>query len=852
MTANLILHWYLDALSAASQAIDSTDNHLNGTVAGRPQNRADARFGSALDLNGSTDSVTLADTKLLRLTTYTVEVWMQPRTPLGGVIGKPPGDLRLVLKPDGSVEHHFCTGANADENHATPAGAVAAGTWRHVAITNDGRTAAIYVDGKQVSARPYTGNRTVQNVALQVGQSYPGLLAHLRIYDGALAAAEVQRDMADDEAALAAFVRTHPVDFALLDVDQQPVLFIDDTPAGQPMTLRLTNTSRQDIEVLGSAGPALALHLRTGVLAMPPQPAVGTPGWTLQASTELGTGDTVLALACAATTTIPRGGTYDIRLTGLKADGTGGTRGTRAELAYQGMRYAGEKDQLTGNRIQYLEIVNRRGRKDIPLTAGFVGGNRVLSDGVTASTLRIRLANLSRDTALSLDGAVFTISYVAQAANETREWALSDAGKAGQAVLGALVADKATANWAITPQNLGQRMQWTLRPPAKAAFDPDGSVVLTLSQVFALSSLGQAQIVIGYQNVPGYQDGTLILTAEKSPLMFAGQRTGIGTTAPEAKLQIVDTNQDPNGGTLILGPKSQANLRLGYNADYTWIQSHGSKPLVINGIGDNVAIGATTPAPPAKLTVTADNAHLQLRRTGTAPAGKQMFLELYQDTTTNAVYPFIRFNNAGKFWHRIEARDGGLIFKTGDPNSDALVNIGANIAAVNGLVNASDNLVVVRTGGKHLQILRSGTTPDNVNGNTLYLELFQDNPGASNWPSIRFHQSNKFWHRIEARTEGLLFKTGDLGSDSLVDVYANTFVANTLKIGGITLGRNEMDILQKLAAGNLQFDLLNVYQNEYVYAADYQPYDGDRRRVFTWRTKGQRINQGRWRIISPS
>lgn len=850
MTASLILHWYLDALSAASQALDSTDNHLNGTVTGRPQNRADERFGSALDLNGSTDAVTIADTKPLRLSAYTVEVWMKPRAPLGGVIGKPPGDFRMVLKPDGSVEHRFCTSANADENLVTPAGAVTAGTWRHVAVSNDGRTALIYIDGKQVAAKPYTGTRTVQNLALQVGQSYPGLLAHLRIYDGALTAAQIQRDMADDEAALAAFVRTHPLDFALLDVDQQPVLFIDDAPAGQPMTLRLINTSRQDIEVLASTKPSLALHLRTGVLAMPPQPACGTPGWTLQVSTELGTGDTVLGLACAAATTIPRGGTYDIRLQGLKADGTGGTRGTRAELVYQGMRYAGEKDQLSGNRIQYLEIVNRRGRKEIPLIAGFVGGNRVLSDGTTVSTLRIRLANLSRDTALSLDGAVFTISYVAQEAGESREWALSDAGQAGRAVLGGLVADKATADWTITPQNLGQRMQWTLRPPAKAAFQPDGSVVLTLSQVFALSSLGQAQIVIGYQNVPGYQDGTIVLTAEKSPLMFAGQRTGIGTTAPEAKLQIVDTSQDPNGGTLIIGPTAQANLRFGYNADYSWIQSHGGKPLVINGIGtNNVAIGATT-APPAKLTVTADSSHLQLRRAGTAPAGKQMFLELYQDTTPNAVFPFIRFTHAGTFSHRIEARREGLMFKTGDPNADSLSDIYANTAYVNGLRNASDNVVVARTGGKHLQILRSGTTPDNVNGNTLYLELFQDNPGANTWPSIRFHQSNRFWHRVEARVEGFLFKTGGLESDALVDIYSKTVVADSLRIGGITLGRNEMSILQKLAGGTLQFDLYNVKQGEYAYAADYNPYDGDRRYVFTWRPKN-RINQGRWQISFP-
>ncbi|MER6808925.1 LamG domain-containing protein [Spirillospora sp. NPDC000708] len=778
MSSNLVLHWHLDALSPDSRALDSSDNHLQGTVVGDPKNQPDERFGSVLAFNGTADALTLADTPLIRLSAYTVEVWVKPKAPLGGLVGKPPGDLRLVLNADGSVAHHFSTAANADETHATGPGAVTAGTWQHLAIVNDGRTASIYVNGKQVSTDAYTGARTVQNLALQVGQGYGGSLAHLRVYDGALADLEIQRDMADDEAALAAFVRSHPLDFALLDVDQQPVLFIDDAPGGQPMTLRLTNTSRQDIEFVPGTAPLLALHLRTGVLAVPPQPAVLTPGWTLQTTTDQATGDTVLGLTSTAPPTIPRGGTYDLRLQGLSADGTGGTRGTRVEMVYQNMRYAGEQDQLTGNRIAFLDVVNRRGRKTIPLAASFVGGNRVLCDGTTANTLRIRIANLSRDASLSLAGASFTLSYPAQAAGETREWALSDVGQAGNAVLGGLVADKVAADWTITPQNLGQRMQWKLTPPAAAAFDADGSIVVTLSQVFALSSLGQVQFVLGYQNVPGYQDGAITLTAEKSPLMFAGQNTGIGTTAPAGKLQIVNTDQDPNGDTLVLGPTDQSHLRLGYNKDYSWVQSQGGRPLVLNGTANNVTIG-TTAAQAARLSVSADNSHLQLRREKNAGGGSQIFLELFQDSTGNGVYPAIRFHHTGVFWHRIEGRYEGLMFKNGDPTSDGLSDIYASNAKVNGL-----SIGGVTIGASELQILKN-------------------------------------------------------------------LAAGSLSLGGTTVGGYELSILQKLASGSLQFDLLNTYQNEYAYAADYNPYDGSRRYVFTWRTKGERVNQGSWQIAYP-
>jgi hypothetical protein len=77
--------------------------------------------------------------------------------------------------------------------------------------------------------------------------------------------------------------------------------------------------------------------------------------------------------------------------------------------------------------------------------------------------------------------------------------------------------------------------------------------------------------------------------------LMASGNVGIGTTTPVAKLQILHTSQDPNGGAIILGPTDQSNLRLGYNQNYSWIQSHGNKPLAINSIGNRVGIGTDNP-----------------------------------------------------------------------------------------------------------------------------------------------------------------------------------------------------------------------------------------------------------------
>jgi len=47
--------------------------------------------------------------------------------------------------------------------------------------------------------------------------------------------------------------------------------------------------------------------------------------------------------------------------------------------------------------------------------------------------------------------------------------------------------------------------------------------------------------------------------------------------------------------------------------------------------------------------------------------------------------------------------------------------------------------------------------------------------------------------------------------------------------------------------GNGTVRLFNIHQQEYLYAADFAPYDQDRRRVFTWRP-GHAPVQGQWKI----
>jgi hypothetical protein len=91
---------------------------------------------------------------------------------------------------------------------------------------------------------------------------------------------------------------------------------------------------------------------------------------------------------------------------------------------------------------------------------------------------------------------------------------------------------------------------------------------------------------------------------------------GIGTTNPVAKLDVIGEGHfkvpdDRSGiGGLTIETNNGTYLKIGGNSAYSWIQSHNSKPLYINELGNNTIlnlagsnVGIGTTAPDEKLTV---------------------------------------------------------------------------------------------------------------------------------------------------------------------------------------------------------------------------------------------------------
>ena len=101
----------------------------------------------------------------------------------------------------------------------------------------------------------------------------------------------------------------------------------------------------------------------------------------------------------------------------------------------------------------------------------------------------------------------------------------------------------------------------------------------------------------------------------KGPLTIAEALNANSNVTIKGSLSIVlPQPQDPSGQILVLGSTNASNLRLGYHQDYSWIQSHGSKPLLINRLGNNIGIGSgSTINPVASLDIASAS------RTGTHP-----------------------------------------------------------------------------------------------------------------------------------------------------------------------------------------------------------------------------------------
>jgi hypothetical protein len=194
---------------AGTSVSDSSGQSHTGTAVGTSW--VDGKYGKALSFNGTSSLVTVADTPALRLgNALTLSAWAKPATVTNwrSLITK-----NLAARQGASYALYA---SNGTSNGNTPSGwletggqvkqvggvtPLAADAWTHVAITYDGSTARLYVNGTLVAEVPVTGALDQDGGALTIGgntawgEFFSGPIDEVRIYNRALDATQIQADL---------------------------------------------------------------------------------------------------------------------------------------------------------------------------------------------------------------------------------------------------------------------------------------------------------------------------------------------------------------------------------------------------------------------------------------------------------------------------------------------------------------------------------------------------------------------------------------------------------------------------------------------------------------------------------
>ncbi|MCF7907603.1 MAG: LamG domain-containing protein [Candidatus Omnitrophica bacterium] len=163
------------------------------------------QIGQAKIFDGTGDYVSVADSSALRISHYTVSIWIRPNGVPSevwkGIVGKPGRNYNIWLHNSGLIHHRFHNAASTNAGVPnTPAGSIAWNEWNHVVITNDGTTARTYINGVERASGSSGGDQIIDNTMLYVGRSldggagnyFNGQIDDLKIWDWGLGPLEVR------------------------------------------------------------------------------------------------------------------------------------------------------------------------------------------------------------------------------------------------------------------------------------------------------------------------------------------------------------------------------------------------------------------------------------------------------------------------------------------------------------------------------------------------------------------------------------------------------------------------------------------------------------------------------------
>ena len=350
---------------------------------------------------------------------------------------------------------------------------------------------------------------------------------------------------------LVEFRKSHPVDFSLLDKDDQAVIYISEDPGDWELHLTIGNTSSQaitlkDTPVQASTLPNhhFALRFRAGTLSQQTITLLTTnfaklvqpKDWQiaqLPKKPENNTPVTLYLRYTGATKDLVQGTPYSLKLTGFTAAPGSGSRGTQVELIPNPTQVVFKSDNagITGSRTQYLHVTNHSGRKNIPFHVSLLN-DQVLNNS-TVPMLILRLTNVLRvkEEVRGTDSGKITFNGTAAHGPISRLVLSYDRGDTGWA-LGKSIKSVTAVNEqkALTIDGVQDKSkpEWVMTFTKDVSLEFGESIDTQISDIVLSSNPGHANLRLHYDNIPGYWDGQFACSVKKGAIVEDGYMVNMG------------------------------------------------------------------------------------------------------------------------------------------------------------------------------------------------------------------------------------------------------------------------------------------------------------------------------------
>ncbi|WP_158841099.1 glycoside hydrolase family 2 TIM barrel-domain containing protein [Saccharothrix deserti] len=185
---------------------DSSGNNISAHLSGAPE-LVDGHRGKALFMSGLDDFVEVYRDRKLDITgkALTLDAWVKPAKWSGDfrIVGKGDHQYAMKMKTETQLEFFIHSGTWQAVQATVPSDFY--GNWHRVSGTYDGTALRLYIDGREVASKPFTGAIDSSSAEVNIGRDFEtswndpakvGRMAHgavddVRIYDRTLTPAEL-------------------------------------------------------------------------------------------------------------------------------------------------------------------------------------------------------------------------------------------------------------------------------------------------------------------------------------------------------------------------------------------------------------------------------------------------------------------------------------------------------------------------------------------------------------------------------------------------------------------------------------------------------------------------------------